>query len=604
MPRRIRFPDLSVRARLGLIQLLLLAALLVVGLVCWRAITLERDAGEVLALLSRAERLHLNADMMHDALRADVNAALRVVPGNTAMAGEVLASARENAHQYESDLTQLRALSLPGDLSQGLAKLEPKALAYTALANRLVDAAVKSPGEALALEPGFVVAFEDLLRHNDRLTAQLAAQAEVAERRLIDSAAAIKTWIISTSLLAAAVAWAFVALISRSIRLSLRQVSDAARALAAGNLSVRSEVASKDEVGELAGAVNKMADDLQNMIDRLLSDADRDAFSAQLMQALEMAENERDAQGVVRRAMGQVSPDLPMEMLLVENEQTQLHAVAEHPLRGRAGCSVDSGDGCVAIRRGTATVFDDSEALNACPRLRDRPDGAVSAVCVPVNFMGHSLGVVHVAGIARRPPSAKQVAQITALGMQAGARIGTIRAFARTQQHAYTDSLTGLANRRAMEPVIAGLQNSKSQYAFALVDLDRFKDLNDSHGHEAGDRALQLFADILRAHLRQGDHVARWGGEEFAIFFPGANATQAADVLQRLRVGLAEALLASGTPPFTASYGVSDSLMAPAFEQVMRLADEALYDSKEGGRDRISVSPHPPADSESARISA
>ena len=119
----------------------------------------------------------------------------------------------------------------------------------------------------------------------------------------------------------------------------------------------------------------------------------------------------------------------------------------------------------MAVRRGNPVIFPDSEALNACSRLRGRPCGAVSAVCVPVSFMGRALGVLHASAPAGKPPTARQVAQMTTLGIQAGARIGTLRAFNSTQRKATTDSLTGLSNRRSA-------------------------DLNDSRGHEAGDQGL------------------------------------------------------------------------------------------------------------------
>src|SRR5262249_55788687 len=156
------------------------------------------------------------------------------------------------------------------------------------------------------------------------------------------AAASAKLWIVATSLLTAVLAWTFVSIITRSLRSSLRQVSDAARALAAGNLSVRSEIATQDEVGELASAVNKMADDLQNMIDKLLADADRDAFSAQLAQALEMVDTEEDIEGVVSRAMAQIGSATQMELLLAETNGTDTRRVTEHPTAGAPGCGVDT----------------------------------------------------------------------------------------------------------------------------------------------------------------------------------------------------------------------------------------------------------------------
>ena len=108
-------------------------------------------------------------------------------------------------------------------------------------------------------------------------------------------------------------------------------------------------------------------------------------------------------------------------------------------------------------------------------------------------------------------------------------------------------------------------------------------------GHDAGDRALKLFADTARGVVRDRDHVVRWGGEEFALLLPGANAERAAEVVGRLRAALAQAHLVSGTPMFTASFGISDSTMARDRETLIRLADEALYRSKQAGRDCCTV---------------
>jgi diguanylate cyclase (GGDEF)-like protein len=89
--------------------------------------------------------------------------------------------------------------------------------------------------------------------------------------------------------------------------------------------------------------------------------------------------------------------------------------------------------------------------------------------------------------------------------------------------------------------------------------------------------------------VRDRDHVVRWGGEEFALLLPGANAERAAEVVSRLRAALAESHLLSATPVFTASYGISDSTMTRDRETVIRLADDALYRSKQAGRDCCTI---------------
>lgn len=593
--RRRKLLGLSVRARLGLIQILLLLALAAVSMVAWHAINDERRSGQVLAMLNRAERFHLDGDMMQEALQSDVNAALRGGSEASQAAGEVLASVREHTRQFEADIEAVQRIDLPLDLKRHFAAAHLRARPYVAAANQIIAAAMHDHQHALTLEPSFESSFEDLSKINDEIATQLGEQVEAAERDVLQEASSGNFWIAVTGVLTALLAGAVAAIVAGSIRQSLQRVCDAARALATGNLSARSEITSEDEVGELAAALNKMADDLQNMVDRLLAEADRDAFGAQLTQALEMAEREPDVHGVVGRAMAEVAGDMQMELLLSDSNRSKPRRVAENPTGSApgSGCGVESLSGCAAVRRGTPIVFADSDALNACPRLRQRPCGALSATCVPVSFMGRSLGVLHAVGAVRKPPSPQQLAQLTTLGAQAGARIGTLRAFERTRVHAYTDGLTGLSNRRALEQVIQDLVTSGSPYALALADLDHFKRLNDAHGHDAGDRALRLFAEVVRKSIRDADRAARWGGEEFMIVFPGASAEQASDVVQRIRADLAEALLISRGIPFTASFGIADSSMAASFEDALRGADDALYHSKDAGRDRATIATSP-----------
>ena len=301
-----------------------------------------------------------------------------------------------------------------------------------------------------------------------------------------------------------------------------------------------------------------------------------------------MADTEADAHLVVARAMTAVSPDLKMELLVADSSRAHLERGAVHPQQGGPGCSVETPYGCMAVRRGNPIVFENSEALNACARLRDRDCGPVAAVCVPLSFMGRSLGVLHTTAPIDAPPVPRAVSQLTTLGILAGSRIGTVRAFQRTQVQASTDGLTGLANRRALEAKLRTLDKS-APYAVVLADLDHFKRLNDKHGHDAGDKALRVFADILRRSLRdgEGDHAARWGGEEFAIVLERRDATAALEIVNRIRSNMAIEM--QGAPSVTASFGIADSLMADSFEQLLRIADDALYQSKESGRDRGTI---------------
>ncbi|WP_233872328.1 diguanylate cyclase [Paraburkholderia adhaesiva] len=158
-----------------------------------------------------------------------------------------------------------------------------------------------------------------------------------------------------------------------------------------------------------------------------------------------------------------------------------------------------------------------------------------------------------------------------------------------------TDGLTGILNRRTWEGVLAHEfeRSLASGYASSLllVDLDHFKNLNDTRGHTAGDAALQAFAGILREHFRDGGHIGRYGGEEFGIVLPGATLAQARAVAERLVATVREyASRDDAVCPCTASVGVAqcDEAMRDHISWLQK-ADTSLYAAKVAGRDRVVV---------------
>jgi diguanylate cyclase (GGDEF)-like protein/PAS domain S-box-containing protein len=314
----------------------------------------------------------------------------------------------------------------------------------------------------------------------------------------------------------------------------------------------------------------------------------RDSFTSRLGEALEMADEENEVFEVIERAAVEISERTPMELLLSDSSRANVSRVASNHRTEAPGCPVKSPYSCVAVRRGRAVTFESSETLNACPYLRERPSGPCSAVCVPVSFMGRALGVLHTTGADGSPLDDDAVSQLTLLAGQAGARIGTVRAFEKTQLQASTDGLTGLVNRRTAEKRLRDLIRTGRRFALAIADLDRFKQLNDRHGHEAGDRALRLFSQVATATLRDEDVIARWGGEEFVIVLPGLDRFQAMAVLDRLRHNLALGHPGE-TPRFTASFGVTDSGEADTLEDLFSVADGGLYAAKQAGRDRATI---------------
>lgn len=167
---------------------------------------------------------------------------------------------------------------------------------------------------------------------------------------------------------------------------------------------------------------------------------------------------------------------------------------------------------------------------------------------------------------------------------------------------AVTDSLTGLHNRRyGMFQLEQMLARSGRRLAVMLLDIDHFKQVNDTHGHFAGDQVLDLVARRLRAQVRAGDLLARIGGEEFLVALPDSDSATALARAEQLRAAIADHSFAVGgdTPPLTITLSVGIALAAPGMaetaQSLLDRADAALYGAKAHGRDQVTLSPLPVA---------
>ena len=154
---------------------------------------------------------------------------------------------------------------------------------------------------------------------------------------------------------------------------------------------------------------------------------------------------------------------------------------------------------------------------------------------------------------------------------------------ARVEAMALTDGLTGLPNRRAWDEElrreVARAARTGTTLSVVLLDLDRFKDFNDSHGHQVGDELLQEAAVAWRTALRVTDFIARYGGEEFGVLLPTTSEVGGLEVIERLR---------QATPMGqTCSAGITSTEPTDTPEGVLQRADAALYQAKREGRDRV-----------------
>ena len=164
-----------------------------------------------------------------------------------------------------------------------------------------------------------------------------------------------------------------------------------------------------------------------------------------------------------------------------------------------------------------------------------------------------------------------------------------------TQTLARTDALTGFCNRRAMEELIvreiARARRTREPFAVAILDIDHFKCVNDEYGHEVGDKALVHVAGIAKSRLRETDEICRYGGEEFVVTLPGANAAGARLVMDRMRMAVEAAPLVHGQDSIVLRFsaGVAEMAEQENMEGLLRRADAALYEAKGAGRNRVLV---------------
>jgi len=164
------------------------------------------------------------------------------------------------------------------------------------------------------------------------------------------------------------------------------------------------------------------------------------------------------------------------------------------------------------------------------------------------------------------------------------------------EQLAMTDTLTGLINRRAAEvrfvEEFARARRNQTLFSIAVCDLDRFKLVNDHYGHDTGDQALLHVAGILKSALREGDWVARWGGEEFIIFLHQSDGAAAHLAMERLRLGIKGRPVSTAHGPLeiTASIGIGTFHGNGDLASILSEADGCLFEAKRGGRDRVFMS--------------
>ncbi len=151
------------------------------------------------------------------------------------------------------------------------------------------------------------------------------------------------------------------------------------------------------------------------------------------------------------------------------------------------------------------------------------------------------------------------------------------------EETSYKDSLTKLLNRRG---VLKAIEEINGEFSMLFLDIDKFKNINDTYGHNIGDDVLMAIANILRQNVRKGDLIARWGGEEFLIVLPNCDIGDAVKIAENLRKKIEE-YQGLNIPKFTSSFGVVSNVDKYNFKKKLNEVDEYLYKAKNEGRNRV-----------------
>ncbi len=256
---------------------------------------------------------------------------------------------------------------------------------------------------------------------------------------------------------------------------------------------------------------------------------------------------------------------------------------------------------CWGLRRGQPHPAHQSEQALACQHPLAQSFGGT--LCVPLMVQGRLLGLLHV---ALPPPSAeadagdgggpwRQLVEVFAAAVKSS--LSNLQLRTSLHEQATHDVLTRLFNRRYLDETLPRelhrAQRAKEPLSVAMIDVDHFKKLNDTFGHDAGDVVLETLGRLLRDNLRFSDIACRFGGEEFMIVMPGTLASQAHARLDQLRELIAAHPFthqARALGRLTVSVGIAQSpLHGTAKDELLRQADHALYMAKEQGRDRTVV---------------
>ena len=377
-----------------------------------------------------------------------------------------------------------------------------------------------------------------------------------------------------------AIALIAVVLTLRSLQGYVRQMLGAAHRIGEGDFAERVPVSGRDEMAELASEFNRMSDRLGSQMDQLRRQrVEIDSSVRRIGEAF--------ASGLDRQALLAILVDTA-----VASCDAEYGLVA---LSGHVGAEAEAGRTSDVLR--DVALAAEQRALREGGPVEIGEDGAFT-LASPMGRIGPSEIPVGAMTVARSDRAFNKTERDVFLYLvtQASASVENVALHELVSEQAITDDLTGLANKRAFRDVVekeaARAGRFDHEFSLLLLDIDDFKQVNDTYGHLQGDEVLRAVGRILTAESRGIDEPARYGGEEFAVALPETDAEGALEVADRVRTAIAATAIplvdGDGEIGVTASLGVATLPgLAANLHDLVAAADSALYEAKRAGKNRV-----------------
>jgi diguanylate cyclase (GGDEF)-like protein len=385
-------------------------------------------------------------------------------------------------------------------------------------------------------------------------------------------------------------------LLARLITQPLEEVAEGAKAISEGRFNHLIPERSKDEVGQLAAAFNDMTTRLKYTVTELSTS--RDQLQKAVRRVGETLRSTHDMgqmlDSILNTAADSVAADAGILWRFTPTRDS-LYASAINGVAMETSRSVSIGEGAVGFSAERATnvlLPDASNVVRSSPNEPDFPH----VIAIPLFSQDRVAGVLTVyRGPERLPFTQEDVDTVLFLAEQGGVAIENVQLHEEARRLSLTDGLTGVWNRRFFQmqfrQVLATAMRFDRPFSLLMLDIDLFKDVNDSHGHQRGDAILVEFSQRVSKTVREVDTFARYGGEEFICLLSETELSGALTTAEKIcDVIRGETFGAPGEPPvsLTVSIGVSSYPdHGDSFRSLVEAADQALYRAKEAGRDRV-----------------